>query len=108
MSEVNSGSGKEQVRCDYCGQLVSRRNLKKHHAKVHRTKTQSAPCPQCKKQLRQKGNNLKQHFLSQHGREPSPGEARQFKNFKETEAPYSDRDFVKPKNEVSGGAVSPR
>jgi endogenous inhibitor of DNA gyrase (YacG/DUF329 family) len=92
-----------EIKCPECGSEVKRRNLEKHILRAHRE-----PCPQCKARI-QKGNaSLERHFKEIHGRQPTSCEITQFVTFRKTKTPYSDRDFVKPWNEVSGGSVSPK
>lgn len=65
-------------------------------------------CPQCKIPLARKMKVLRSHFRSEHARAPTHGEELQFKTFKNTGTPYTDKDFVKPRCEVSGGGCSPK
>lgn len=65
-------------------------------------------CPQCKTSLVRILSVLRAHFRDVHGRPPTRGEETQFKIFRKTETPYSDNDFIKPRNEVSGGGFSPK
>ena len=65
-------------------------------------------CPQCKARLTRKVKSLRGHFRLVHGREPTHGEKIQFQNFRNSGAPYSGKDFVKPRPEVQGGGCSPK
>ena len=65
-------------------------------------------CPHCKTSLPRKMRNLASHFQAEHGRQPTQGEQTQFKAYWPSKNPYSETDFQKPGNEVSGGGVSPR
>jgi hypothetical protein len=65
-------------------------------------------CPQCNIRIKRTEANLAKHFDKVHSRAPTGGEISQFINFKFELTPYSDGEFSKPKNEVSGGGVSPK
>lgn len=77
-------------------------------AKQPKWQKQLSQCPQCKIALVRKIKALRSHFRSEHGLAPTHGEELQFKNFKNSDTPYSDKDFIKPKCEVSGGGCSPK
>jgi hypothetical protein len=49
---------------------------------------------------------LKSHYKNKHSRAPTHGEEIQFKTYQKGVTPYSDKDFKKPKIEVSGGRFS--
>lgn len=63
-------------------------------------------CPQCKTTLERLKKVLKSHFQESHGRSPTHGEEVQFLTFRKTDVPYTDKDVVKPRIEVSGGSCS--
>ena len=75
-------------------------------AKQSKWQKRPSQCPQCKIELQRKTKILKSHFNSLHGREPTQGEINQFKTHRTSSAPYTDKDFIKPKIEVSGGGFS--
>ena len=76
--------------------------------KQRKRRRQLSQCPQCKVELLREMKALRSHYRSEHGRGPTHGEELQFINFKKTGTPYCDRDFVKPRCEVSGGGFSPK
>lgn len=63
-------------------------------------------CPQCKRRLARKRRVLRLHFEQLHGRLPTSGEVTQFMTHVDSSTPYSERDFVKPRQEISGGGFS--
>lgn len=97
-------------KCPNCGQHVNSKNLARHLRKVHSSKKNlgNSKCPQCKLTVKKDRGLLSLHFIEVHNRQPTAGEITQFMNYKDTEVPYADGDFVKPFNEVPGGGVSPR
>jgi hypothetical protein len=67
---------------------------------------QPSICPQCGETLIRKMTILKSHYKNKHSRAPTHGEEIQFKTYQKGVTPYSDKDFKKPKIEVSGGRFS--
>jgi len=64
-------------------------------------------CFLCNADLKRNQQAIISHFKKMHGRSPTEGEVHQIIKFQKTRTPYSE-DFIKPKNEVSGGGFSPK
>lgn len=87
----------------------NQKQIKYGHGKKAKKKKLLSRCPQCQLEIDKSPEVLSAHFKAFHGRDPTPGEHRQFAAGGPTKIyPVSDRDWVKPRNELSGGGVSPR
>jgi dipeptidase len=75
-------------------------------AKKKKSQVLPSLCPQCKATLERLKKVLRSHFRESHGRLPTHGEEVQFLTFRNTGVPYTEKDFVKPRIEVSGGSCS--
>ena len=77
-------------------------------AKKTKKKNRFSQCPRCREVFERNIEFLRGHFLDCHGRLPTHGEENQFKAYRSAAPPYNEKDFLKPRCEVSGGRFSPK